>query len=97
MIPSREINDWGILESKWPKSKPGDIQQVVAVLNATFPWLSPCKSLKNYWISPRDIDDQRLLKSDWMRGSTGWLHPAKSGSLRHYLSTYLYLHEKNLR
>ena len=55
----------------------GHIQPVVVVLNATFPWLSPCKSLKNYWISPRDIDDQRLLKSDWMRGSTGWLHPAK--------------------
>ena len=35
------------------------------------------KSLRNCWISSRDIDDQRILQSDWKRGTK--LYLASSG------------------
>ena len=35
-------------------------------------------------IPSRDIDHQRILESDWPKGTTG-LHPTKSGSLDEYL------------
>ena len=45
------------------------------------------KNLKSHWISSRDIDDQRILQSDWMKGKAG--HSNKSGSLMlHLLDDY---------
>ena len=45
--------------------------------HATFTWwLSP--STKNQWewaILPRDIDDQRIIQSDWTRDTTDHTHP----------------------
>ena len=35
------------------------------------------KNLRNCWISSRDIDDQRILQSDWKRGAK--LYLASSG------------------
>ena len=66
--------------SKTTQGTPGKSRQVSAwlcmtvhtqpkavVSHDTFPWwVSPC-SQRNWWITSRDIDDQRILQSDWAR------------------------------
>ena len=44
--------------------------------------ISTQKKTKGTWFFP-DIDDQRILQSDWMRGTPGYIQ--LSGSLRCYL------------
>ena len=66
--------------SKTTQGTPGKSRQVSAwlcmtvhtqpkavVSHDTFPWwVSPC-SQRNWWITSRDIYDQRILQSDWAR------------------------------
>ena len=33
------------------------------------------KNLRDCWISSRDIDDQRIIKSDWTRSTTAHKQP----------------------
>ena len=41
----------------------------------TFDDISMQKNLKNCWISSKDIDDQIILQSDWMKGTTDNTQP----------------------
>ena len=41
------------------------------ISDANFPWwISPRKKLRDQLILFRDIDEQRILQSDWTRGTT---------------------------
>ena len=64
----------------WTKGTPGNIQPKVLISGVTFPrWLSPCKKLRYQLTLSRNIDDQRIMQSDWTKGAT------KNGSLRCHL------------
>ena len=70
-------------------------QPKVVIWNATFPWyLSLSKKLRYQLILLRDINDQRILQSDWIRGTSGLIQPKMIVSDVTYLDDYL--HAKNL-
>ena len=50
-------------------------------------------NLKDRLAPSRDIDDQKILQSDWVRRN--WPQPTKSGSLRCYLHLMTYSMQKN--
>ena len=62
--------------------------------DATFPWwLIPCKKVIHKLIFSQDIVDQRILQSDWTRGTTGYTQPNSSVS-HHALPQSLILCKK---
>ena len=54
------------------------------------------KNLRGRSIPSLDIDDQRILQSGWMRGTTGYSQPNVVASDAIFLC-WLYLHAKHLR
>ena len=73
-ISSRYINDQKVLQSDWTRGKTSHTQPKLLVSNATFPWwLFPCNVKITIWrhhlILSRDIDEQRILQSDWIRST----------------------------
>ena len=59
-----------ILQSNCMRDTTAHTQPKEAVSHTTFLWLSTCKTLRDYPIPLRDIDYQRILEFDWMRGAT---------------------------
>ena len=53
------------------------------------------KNQRDCWISSRDIDDQRILQSDWMRDQTGHTQTKVVVSDTNFFGAHF--HEKNLR
>ena len=87
-----------ILSRKKTKESCNLIGQEAQLVTPNQKWQSqmpPClvrnfmhKKQRKLLIHSRDIIDQRILQFDWKRHT--YLHPTKSGSLRYYLTWWLF-------
>ena len=80
LIFSTDIDDQRILQSNLMTSTTGHIQSKHA------PFLHDYIRAKNWLIPSREINDPRILQSDWIRGRIDQPPPPQKGSLKCCLS-----------
>ena len=75
LVDSLKIYWWSNIPAIWLNERHNWPHWKLLVSDAAFPWwLTPCKKLGYHLIHSRDIDDQRILQSDWTKGTTGHTH-----------------------